>query len=381
VTSSGIKLLDFGLAKNCAMSAKNDDATQASDLTQPGMFVGTPQYMAPEQVEGKPADARSDIFSFGSVLYEVLTGRAAFNGSSIAAVFAAVLHESPQRASSARQGVPADLDGIIAKCLEKDPGQRFASMQEVRTALQKAVLVRDARTSIAVLPFANLSAERENEYFGDGLTEEIINALTQVPALRVIARTSAFAFKGKQEDVRHIARILGVAHILEGSVRKAGSRIRVTAQLITGEDGSHLWSDRYDREMTDVFAVQDEITKAVVEALRERLRAPLIRGYQRHEPHVEAYRLYVKGRHHFWKFTGEGLDTARDLFERAVSLDPEYAAPYVDLGHYYFLCVMQGRFSGKEGAPLGIRGAEKALALDDRRGEAAGIRALLSGIS
>jgi serine/threonine-protein kinase len=341
------------------------------------MFVGTPQYMAPEQVQGKPADARSDIFSFGSVLYEMLTGKPAFSGSCIAVVFAAILHESPPRASNSRQGVPGDLDRIVTKCLEKDPGHRFASVEELKTALQKVFLGQDARTSIAVLPFANLSADKENEYFGDGLADEIINALTQVPALRVIARTSAFAFRGKQEDVRHIAETLGVANILEGSVRTAGNRIRVTAQLITAADGSHLWSERYDREMTDVFAVQDEITQAVVEALRERLGAPLVTRFERQEADVEAYRLYVKGRHHFWRFTAEGLDTARDLFELAVSLDSKYAAPYVDLGHYYFLSVMQGRIPGTEGAPLGIRAAEKALALDSRLGEAVGIRALL----
>jgi TolB-like protein/predicted Ser/Thr protein kinase len=377
VTSSGVKLLDFGLAKVCAATTDGDAATQDLDLTQPGMFMGTPQYMAPEQVQGKPADARSDIFSFGSVLYEMLTGKPAFSGSCIAVVFAAILHESPPRASNSRQGVPGDLDRIVTKCLEKDPGHRFASVEELKTALQKVFLGQDARTSIAVLPFANLSADKENEYFGDGLADEIINALTQVPALRVIARTSAFAFRGKQEDVRHIAETLGVANILEGSVRTAGNRIRVTAQLITAADGSHLWSERYDREMTDVFAVQDEITQAVVEALRERLGAPLVTRFERQEADVEAYRLYVKGRHHFWRFTAEGLDTARDLFELAVSLDSKYAAPYVDLGHYYFLSVMQGRIPGTEGAPLGIRAAEKALALDSRLGEAVGIRALL----
>lgn len=380
VTSSGIKLLDFGLAKVCLATIDGEAATQELDLTQPGMFVGTPQYMSPEQVEGKPADARSDIFSFGSVLYEILTGNAAFRGSSIAVVFAAIMHETPPRASNARQGIPAELDRIIAKCLEKDPGHRFTSMEELKTALQKVFQGQDARTSIAVLPFVNLSADKDNEYFSDGLTEEIINALTQVPALKVIARTSAFAFKGKQQDVRQIAEALGVANILEGSIRTAGTRIRITAQLITAADGSHLWSERYDRELTDVFAVQDEITRAVVEALKERLGAPTVRRFQRQEADVEVYRLYVKGRHHFWKFTAEGLDSARDLFERAVSLDSRYAPPYVDLAHYYFLSVMQGRIPGNEGAPLGIQAAEKALEIDSRLGEAVGIRALLSAL-
>jgi TolB-like protein/predicted Ser/Thr protein kinase len=380
VTSSGVKLLDFGLAKMSCPAAVGDE-TLTLELTQPGMIVGTPQYMAPEQIEGKPADARSDIFSFGSVLYEMLTGKPAFSGSSIPGLMAAILHEQPTSASNVRPGIPTDLDRLIARCLQKAPAQRFGSMEEVKTALEKASLGQDARASIAVLPFANLSADRENEYFGDGLAEEIINALTQVPGLRVIARTSAFAFKGKQEDARRISETLGVANILDGSVRRAGNRIRVTAQLITAADGSHLWADRYDREMTDVFAVQDEIAQAVVDALKEHLGASAaVRRVQRQAADIEAYHLYVKGRHYFWKFTPEGLDTARDLFEQAVSVDPNYALPLVELAHYYFLKTMTGSISASEGAPLGIKAAEKALTLDPTLGEAVGVRALLWGL-
>ncbi len=377
VTSSGIKLLDFGLAKECGTTGAAGNETVSLGLTQPGMIAGTPQYMSPEQVEGKPPDARSEIFCFGSVLYEMLTGKPAFSGGSVPRVFAAILHEQPMRASNVRPGIPADLDRVIARCLEKNPARRFGSMAEVKAALEKASLEQDVRTSIAVLPFANLTADKESEYFGDGLAEEIINALTQVPALRVIARTSAFVFKGKLEDVRQVAETLGVANILEGSVRKAGNRIRVIAQLITAADGSHLWSERYDREMTDVFAVQDEIAQAVVDALKERLGGSEIPRIQRQAADVEAYHLYVKGRHHFWKFTAEELDTARQLFERAVSVDPNYGLPHVELAHYYFLCTMQGQIPAREGGPLGIQAAEKALALDSTLGEAVGIRALL----
>jgi eukaryotic-like serine/threonine-protein kinase len=380
VTSSGVKLLDFGLAKMSCPTAVGDE-TLTMELTQPGMIVGTPEYMAPEQIEGKPADARSDIFSFGSVLYEMLTGKPAFSSSSIPGLMAAILHEQPTSASNVRPGIPTDLDRLIARCLQKAPAQRFGSMEEVKTALEKASLGQDARASIAVLPFANLSADRENEYFGDGLAEEIINALTQVPGLRVIARTSAFAFKGKQEDARRISETLGVANILDGSVRRAGNRIRVTAQLITAADGSHLWADRYDREMTDVFAVQDEIAQAVVDALKEHLGASAaVRRVQRQAADIEAYHLYVKGRHYFWKFTPEGLDTARDLFEQAVSVDPNYALPLVELAHYYFLKTMTGSISASVGAPLGIKAAEKALTLDPTLGEAVGVRALLWGL-
>jgi len=377
VTSSGVKLLDFGLAKVCGATAVAGDETVTLALTQLGMIVGTPQYMAPEQVESKPLDARSDIFSFGAVLYELLTGEPAFSGSSVPGLMAAILHKQPTMASKVRPGVPADLDRLIARCLEKDPARRFASMEEVKTALEKASLGQDARASIAVLPFANLSADRENEYFGDGLAEEIINALTQVPRLRVIARTSAFAFKGKEEDVRRIAETLGVANILEGSVRKAGNRIRVTAQLITAADGSHLWSERYDREMTDVFAVQDEIAQAVVDALKERLGTAVVRRVQRQAADIEAYHLYVRGRHYFWRFTPEALDTAQRLFEQAVSVDPNYGLPLLELAHCYFVKTMTGRISASEGGPLAIQAAEKAVALDNTLGEAVGMRALL----
>jgi adenylate cyclase len=207
--------------------------------------------------------------------------------------------------------------------------------------------------------------------------EEIINALTQVHALRVIARTSAFAIKGKLDEVRQIAETLGVANILEGSVRKSGNHIRVMVQLITAADGSHLWSERYDTEMTDVFAVQDDIAQAVVDALKERLGAPESRRIQRQAADVEAYHLYVKARHHFWKLTAEGLATARQLLERAVAVDANYRLPHSELAHYYFLSTMQGRIPANEGGPRGIQEAEKALALDNTLGEAVGMRALL----
>src|SRR6202049_4247096 len=323
VTASGVKLLDFGLAKMLAPIAAVADETGTLGLTQPGMIVGTPQYMSPEQIEAKSTDARSDIFGFGTVLYEMLTGKPAFAGNSILGVIAAVLHEQPKAASGVKDGVPMDFDRIVARCLEKDPARRFASMQEVKGALQRAVVSQDARASIAVLPFANLSADRENEYFGDGLAEEIINALTQVSGLRVIARTSAFAFKGKQEDVRRIAEMLGVGNILEGSVRKAGNRIRVTAQLITAADGSHLWSERYDREMSDIFAVQDEISQAIADALKAKL-GTRPGGASRPRPTVnlEAYRAYLEGNHYQVEMTPAGMLRSLECYERSIRLDP-----------------------------------------------------------
>jgi serine/threonine-protein kinase len=337
--------------------------------------------MSPEQIEGKPADERSDFWAFGAILFEMLTGRTPFQGTSIPGVIAAVLREDPTPVSRARAGVPTGFDSIVARCLEKDPSRRFACIEEIRAALEAMEGGDDSRTSIAVLPFANLSADKENEYFGDGLAEEIINALTQVAGLRVIARTSAFVFRDKQEDVRRIAQQLGVANVLQGSVRKAGNRIRVTAQLITAADATQVWSSRYDREMIDVFAVQDEIAQSVVDALRERLGATVATQLvQRQIADIEAYHLYIKGRHHFYKLEPADMDTGRRLLMEALAVDPNYALPWVDLAHYYWVNAMTGRISPGEATTNGIHAAEQALMLDHNLGEAVGFRGRFSAL-
>ncbi len=260
VTDKGeAKLLDFGLAR--LMTDSDSGATR----TLEGTVAGTAAYMAPEQAQGKPLDARSDIFSLGAVLYEMLSGERAFPGESTADVLSSVLRDEPPPIK-----VPEALARIVARCLRKSPKERFQSMTEVRTALASAAQTTaepfSSLSSIAVLPFVNLSGDKEQEYFSDGLAEEIINVLTHIPDLKVTARTSAFAFRGKQQDITKIAEALRVRTLLEGSVRRAGNRIRVTVQLINAEDGYHLWSERYDREMADVFAIQDEIAAAVASA-------------------------------------------------------------------------------------------------------------------
>ena len=217
--------------------------------------------------------------------------------------------------------------------------------------------------SIAVLPFANLSADRENEYFGDGLAEEIINALAQVDGLKVIARTSAFSFKGKNEDVRQIAQALGVTNVLEGSVRRAGDRIRVTAQLIAAADGTHLWSERYDRPMTDVFAMQDEIASAITDALKGRLGGA--RASPRHyTPRLPAYEAYLRGRAHLAQFTPDAWNRAKGLFEQAIALDAEFADPHAELALGYFICGMHGIRPMREVAPFVRAEVERALDLN-----------------
>src|SRR3984885_12880423 len=264
VTRQGIKLLDFGLAKTVqAPELRAETLPQ----TLAGTLMGTTAYMSPEQAQGESADVRSDIFSFGVVLYELLSGRRPFDGDTHVSTLAAILVKEPPPLQA-----PREFGDIVMHCLRKSPANRYQTMAEVRSAREQASLEpHEPQPSIAVLPFANMSADRDNEYFSDGLAEEIINLLAHIPGLKVVARSSAFAFKGKNEDVRRIAETLGVAHVLEGGVRKAGNRIRVTAQLISAADGCHLWSERYDREMADVFAIQDEIASAIAGALQVKI--------------------------------------------------------------------------------------------------------------
>src|SRR3984885_14141053 len=315
-----VKVLDFGLAKLAASAAtmRGETATIETMVTPPGTIVGTVAYMSPEQAEGKPTDARSDIFSFGSVLYEMLAGRRAFEGESAISTMAAVLREEPRRLET-----PPAVERVVMRCLEKQSARRFQSMAELREALGKAAHAGTSmqqQPSIAVLPFANMSRDADDEYFSDGLAEEVINALTQVAGLKVIARTSAFAFKGKNDDVRKIAETLGVTNVLEGSVRRAGTRLRVTAQLIHAADGTHLWSQRYDRELADVFAVQDEIAVAIAGALQVKLAGKAATA-RPHEPNLSAYEAFLKGRQQVYKNSPEAFARAEEYFKQAIVLD------------------------------------------------------------
>jgi len=359
LTSRGsAKLLDFGLAK---LVDEAIDVTRTMD----GAVVGTAAYMSPEQADGQPLDVRSDVFSFGCVLYELLSGTRAFSGATAVQVLNAVLRNSPPPL----EGLPA-LDRIVRRCLEKRPADRFQTMGEVRSALEgSGAKSSEPDASIAVLPFANLSADKENEYFSDGLAEEILNALTRVPGLRVIARTSSFAFRGKDQDVRRIAETLDVRTILEGSVRRAGSRIRITAQLINAVDGSHVWSERFDREMTDVFAVQDEISQSIVDALKVKLSADRSVS-SRQTRNVAAYHAYLKGRHHLLKMTPEDVAHARDHLEQAIGLDPAYAAAYAGLAHALQLPAFMGWKAPQDVMLPAKAAALKAIELDEKESEA-----------
>lgn len=364
VTKAGIKLLDFGLAKVVARTPANagfhqDDDTETLTLTQENTVLGTVHYMSPEQAQGKSVDARSDIFSFGVVLYEMLSARQAFRGENAISVLAAILHKDPPPLTEA----PPEVARVVAGCLAKQPAQRFQSIAEVKQALKQAAATPASNPpSIAVLPFSNLSGDKENEYFSDGLAEDILNALVKVPGLLVTARTSTLAFVGKGEDIRSIAQGLNVEYILEGSVRKLGSRLRVTAQLIKASDGYHLWSERYDREMTDVFAIQDEISRAIVETLKLKLSGqPLL---NRPTADLEAYNLYLRGRHLSARLNPESVRVAREYFQQALARDSKYALAYAGVGYLLFIEAVWGLAAPCDIFPDAKRALEKALELD-----------------
>jgi eukaryotic-like serine/threonine-protein kinase len=353
-TRAGVKVLDFGLAK--LATGADADATQTIE----GTVLGTAAYMSPEQAQGKPLDERSDIFSFGAVLYELLSGQRPFTGGSTVEILSAVLRDEP-----APLDAPEAVAAIVRRCLAKRAADRFASMVELKAALDEIASKPSTQQqpSIAVLPFANMSGDKEQEYFSDGLAEEIINALVKIPGLKVIARTSAFAFKGQNTDIRKIAETLGVANILEGSVRRSGNRIRVTAQLITAADGRHLWSERYDRELADVFAVQDEISAAIAGALHAKF-SPQPSAKPRYTPKLPAYEALLKGRHYHWKLTPESMAQAKVFYEQAIALDPQFALAQSAYADYLGGRASIGMTPAHEAMPAARAAAQRALELD-----------------
>ena len=320
--------------------------------------------MSPEQAQGKPADARSDIFSFGLVLYEMLSGRRAFSGDSNFAVMEAIVRKDPP----AVQASPP-LERIVKRCFEKQPSARYQAISELKKELEEVLKQMQHKTSfkpqpsIAVLPFVNMSGDKEQEYFSDGLAEEIINALTKISGLQVIARTSAFAFKGKEQDITEIAKALRVSNILEGSVRKFGNRIRVTAQLIEASKGVHLWSERYDRELMDVFAIQDEISHSIANRLSVQFSGD--RPLKRRTQNVEAYNLYLKGRFQLHKYTSDSLAKSKEYLEQAVALDPDYAPAWCGLAELWFWQGLLGYMRPLEANSQCRQAVLKALKLDE----------------
>jgi len=343
VTERGqAKILDFGVAKLERAPGLSDSDTLTSDdarlsLTAPGGIIGTVTYMSPEQALGEEIDGRSDLFSLGIVLYHMATGCLPFEGKTAVAILAAILHATPCDPIERKPDLPPALGRVILKALAKDRDRRYQTAAELRADLVRIVHVGAEPTalaakSIAVLPFTNLSDDRENEYFADGVAEEIINALCRLEGLHVVSRRSAFRYKVRDEDVKEIGAALGVHNVLEGSVRRAGNRLRITVQLVSVADGYHVWSERYDREMEDVFAVQDEIAEnvaqslsvALTEAQKQAIRAPRARN-------VEAYDAYLRGRRFVHQHHRKGWEYAVEMFGHAIAIDPGYGPAHAGL--------------------------------------------------
>jgi serine/threonine-protein kinase len=373
---------DFGIA--CAVSAAGGER-----LTETGFAVGTPAYMSPEQAMGDgEIDARSDIYSLGCMLYEMLAGDPPFTASTAQALLARKSIEQVPAISNVRETVPRCVEQAITTALARVPADRYATALDFSAALAEgteSIASAIDRSAIAVLPFTNMSADPENEYFSDGITEEIINAVAGVSNLRVTARTSAFQFKGKEYDVREIGRKLNVGTVLEGSVRKAGKRVRVTAQLIEVADGYHLWSERFDRDLEDVFAIQDEISLAIA----DRLKTELVSGKQPattdapedYRPKPAAYDAYLRGRYHRQRMFagGDAIEKTRASYREAIEIDPEFALPYSALAELHIVLAIGFAVQpGRELMPEAKQVADKALSLNPNLAEAQLARGLVA---
>jgi eukaryotic-like serine/threonine-protein kinase len=352
---------DFGIARAF-------DAAAGGNLTEPGMSIGTPAYMSPEQAAGdQRLDGRSDLYALGCVLYEMLAGQPPFTGATAESIVYQHLAAEARAVTQLRPGVPPAVAAALTRLLAKTPADRLPTGLALVEALKPGAAAAPAAAgaaerSIAVLAFANMSADPENEFFADGIAEEIINAVARLPGLRVAARTSAFSFKGRNDDLRTIGEKLGVAYVLEGSVRRAGDRLRVTVQLISVADGYHAWSERYDRELPDVFAIQDEIATSIAERLTltfERQAGGLVEAGT---ASVEAYQLYHKGRALLYR-RGPHIHRARECFERARALDPRYALAHAGLADAHLYLAMWGVQRASETIPQAKAAVRRALEL------------------
>ncbi len=412
------KIMDFGIARSLKVKG----------ITGAGVMIGTPEYMSPEQVEGKEVDQRSDIYSLGVILYEMVTGRVPFEGDTPFTIGVKHKSEIPKNPKELNAQIPEDLSRLILRCLEKEQEKRYQSADEVHSELAKiergiptterivperkpftskqitvtfglkkvflpalgliflviaavviwqislkkeAPLTTSSTKSIAVLPFVDLSPTKDHEYLCDGISETLISALSNIEGLWVPARTSAFFFKGKSQDIREIGQKLNVENVLEGSVQAAGENLRVTARISNVKDGRQVWSEIYNRKMADIFSIQDDIAKAIVTALKIKLLgekgAPLVKNYTEN---LEAYRLYLQGRNYWNKRSGADLIKSIEYFEKAIGIDPNYALAYAGLSDAYYILGNNGFWPAEKAFPKAKAAVSKALEIDDKLAEA-----------
>ncbi|MFQ6108229.1 MAG: protein kinase [Candidatus Aminicenantales bacterium] len=363
-----VKVMDFGLAK----------LREGADITLPGTLMGTLAYMSPEQAQGKPTDHRSDIFSLGAVFYEMLTGQPPFGRGAEASILYRIIHEEPVPLMEQRAEIPEDLGRVISKALVKDPSRRYQNMDEILADLTSyqynpqtlAEKAGPEKTSIAVLPFDDISPGKENEFLADGMTDELITTLSQNKNLRVIARTSVMKYKEHTKDIRDIGRELGISHIVEGSVRRYKDKLRITAQLINTEDGSHLWADKFDGSVADIFDFQEKVAAEVSGALRVELGGEKKVEVTKILPQAEAYELFLKGKFLQDAPSLANIDRSVATLERAIELDPQYADAYASLASAYMLYYDTGLRPDPEYLTKAREVAQKALDIDDKNTEA-----------
>ena len=362
---------DFGIGKAL-------DSIDTETATQTGVSVGTPAYMSPEQASGEAVDGRSDIYSLGCVLYEMLVGEPPFTGPTVMAVIAKRFVQIPADVTALREGIPQPVAYAVQKALSRTPLDRYetaalfvASLGEVDSI---AVRPPAPAQSLAVTPFVNRSNDADNQFFSDGLSEDLINALTAHAGLQVASRTSAFRFRGSEMDIRSIGEQLNVAWVLEGSVRRAGTKLRVTAQLVNAATGFQLWSERYDREMADVFEIQDEIVGAIVGALVPALLASgtsaTAVAVRRHSDNLDAYELYLKGRSYWHQRSPATVRVAISCFEQAIALDARYALAYCGLADCYGILRVYGWTRAEDNRDMAAAAVAQAMTLDASLAEA-----------